>query len=42
MADKPDAPDAAKVQADPEMAQLAAQIAGEPDPIIVEGKDSVS
>ena len=42
MVDKPDAPDATKVQADPEMAQLAAQIAGEPDPIIVEGKDSVS
>ena len=42
MTDKPDAPDATKVQADPEMAQLAAQIAGEPDPIIVEGKDSVS
>ena len=42
MTDKPDAPDATKVQADPEMAQLAAQIAGEPDPVIIEGKDSVS
>lgn len=42
MTDKPDTPDAAQVQADADMAQLAAQIAGEADPVIVEGKDSVS
>lgn len=44
MADKPETKEAPLVAGTPEAesAQLAAQIAGEADPIIIEGKDSVS
>ncbi len=45
MADKPETkvePKPVEVNADPDVSQLARQIAGEPDPVIVEGKDSVS
>ncbi len=44
MADKPETKEAPLVAGTPEaeMAQLASQIAGEADPVIVEGKDSVS